>query len=150
LESTVIRAPVDGVVLTGDLDRRTGDHVQVGEALLELAEDDAWMARVLIDQTDRPKVHPGQRVRVFVHAYPHLEFGVLEGSVARITAQAASNGTGYPVDVDLERADFDLADGIGAEVRVAVDSGRLLQLVWHRLLHGLGRTTIPDLREARS
>jgi multidrug resistance efflux pump len=68
LESTVIRAPVDGVVLTGDLDLRIGDRIQVGEALMELAEDNAWSARVLIQQIDRPRVKTGQRARVFIAA----------------------------------------------------------------------------------
>ena len=70
LENTVIRAPVDGVVLTGDLSLRTGDRVQVGEALLELAQDNARSARVLVQQIDLPKVKTGQRVRVFIRAYP--------------------------------------------------------------------------------
>lgn len=149
LENTVIRAPVDGVVLTGDLDLRIGDRVQVGEALLELAQDNAWSARVLIQQIDRPKLKTGQRARVFIRAYPHLEYGVLEGHVAVIAEQAAADGTGYPVDVVLDRTALALLDGMAAEVRVTVDSGRLLQLVWKRLLRELGRVPVPEVRQAQ-
>jgi multidrug resistance efflux pump len=149
LENTVIRAPVDGVVLTGDLDLRIGDRVQVGEALLELAQDNAWSARVLIQQIDRPKVKTGQRARVFIRAYPHLEYGVLEGHVAEIAEQAAADGTGYPVDVVLDTTALALLDGMAAEVRVTVDSGRLLQLVWKRLLRELGRVPVPEVRQAQ-
>ena len=150
LESAVIRAPVAGVVLTDDLEHRTGDRVQAGQALLELAEDDAWTARVLIGQIDRPKVRPGQRVRVFIEAYPHLEYGVLEGRVERIAEQVSTNGPGYLTDVALDDPAISLADGMAAEVRVSVDSGRLLYLVWHRLLRQLGGTHVPDVREART
>ncbi|MDA0335033.1 MAG: HlyD family efflux transporter periplasmic adaptor subunit, partial [bacterium] len=117
---------------------------------LELAEDDAWTARVLIGQIDRPKVRPGQRVRVFIEAYPHLEYGVLEGRVERIAEQVSTNGPGYLTDVALDDPAISLADGMAAEVRVSVDSGRLLYLVWHRLLRQLGGTHVPDVREART
>ncbi|HIG17022.1 MAG TPA: HlyD family efflux transporter periplasmic adaptor subunit, partial [Candidatus Handelsmanbacteria bacterium] len=107
LESTVIRAPVDGVVLTGDLDLRIGDRIQVGEALMELAEDNAWSARVLIQQIDRPRVKTGQRTRVFIAAYPHLEYGVFEGKVTEIAEQAVVSA-GYVVDVDLDEVSLSL------------------------------------------
>ncbi|HJP32831.1 MAG TPA: HlyD family efflux transporter periplasmic adaptor subunit [Candidatus Latescibacteria bacterium] len=149
LESTVIRAPVDGVVLTGDLELRTGDRVQVGETLLELARDNAWSARVLIQQIDRPKIRPGQRVRVFIRAYPHLEYGVLEGRVAEVAAQAVGDNGVYPVDVELDEARLSLADGMAAEVRVSVDSGRMLELVWRRILREMGRTPVPELRQVQ-
>jgi multidrug resistance efflux pump len=148
LESTVIRAPVDGVVLTGDLDLRIGDRIQVGEALMELAEDNAWSARVLIQQIDRPRVKTGQRARVFIAAYPHLEYGVFEGKVTEIAEQAVV-GAGYVVDVDLDEVSLSLADGMEAEVRVSVESGRLLQLLWLRLLRELGQTSVPSIRQAR-
>lgn len=145
LENTVIRAPVAGTVLTGDLHLRVGDHVDAGEALLQLAAQGAWSARVLIPQIDRPKVRTGQRARVFVRAYPHLEFGVLQGRVSEIAAQS-TDGSTYPVRVELDSAAVLLADGMAAEVRVSVDQGRLLELVWKGLMRQLGSTPLPALR----
>lgn len=147
LENTVIRAPVAGTVLTGDLEFRVGDRIDAGDALLQLAAHGAWTARVLISQIDRPKLKTGQRARVFVQAYPHLEYGVLEGRVSEIAAQS-TDGSSYPVKVELDSTGVLLADGMAAEVRVSVDSGRLLQLVWKGLLRQLGSTSIAELRQA--
>lgn len=145
LEHTVVRAPVPGVVLTGDLRHRAGDHVQTGDALLELAEGDRWGLRLQVQQIDRPRVVEGQAARVFVHAYPHLEHGILTGYVQRVGQQAA-HGAPYPVDIELDRVDLALADGMAAEARVSVDSGRLLALAWRRLLREFGRLPALTLR----
>jgi membrane fusion protein (multidrug efflux system) len=148
LEATVIRAPVDGVVLTEDLELRVGDSVSAGEALLELAEGDSWQVHVRFAEVDRPKLRVGQRARVFVAAYPHLEHGVLQGQVVHVAQQPAA-GQGYPVDVALDEVGLAVADGMAAEVRVTVDDGRLLQLVWRRLLREVGRAPLPTWRRAQ-
>ena len=50
-----IRASVSGVALTHDL---------------ELAALDGWQARVMVQEVDIPKVKAGQKVRVYVNAFP--------------------------------------------------------------------------------
>lgn len=147
LGASVVRAPAAGLVLTRDLDLREGDRVQAGEALLELAVDDGWEAHVLVRQIDRPRVAAGQRVRVFVEAYPHLEYGALGGRVRSVAEQPAAGGGDYPVDVAIDGSPLALADGMAAQVRVSVERGRLLALAWRRLLRELGQA--PALRQAR-
>ena len=88
-------------------------------------------------------------MRVFIRAYPHLEYGVLEGRVAEVAAQAVGDNGVYPVDVELDEARLSLADGMAAEVRVSVDSGRMLELVWRRILREMGRTPVPELRQVQ-
>lgn len=126
----------------GDLQLRVGDRVQMGEALVELGKDNAWSARVSVQQIDRPKLRTGQQARVFVESYPHLQYGVLEGSVTAIAEEAQAGGTDYAVDVEIDATDLALADGMAADVRVTVDSGRLLRLVWHRLLRQFGQARV--------
>lgn len=152
LEHAVVRAPSAGVVLTRGLDQRLGDRVEVGTALLELAVEDAWTAQVLVSQLDRPRLKPGQRARIFVEAFPHLEYGALEGQVASVGEQPAPGGLAYPVDIAIDRRQgrsLALADGMVAEAKVAVDRGRLLDLLWRRVLRHLGEWTPPELKEAR-
>ena len=145
LDQTLIRAPVAGTVLTADLERRPGDYLQAGESLLELAQDSRWQARVLVREEDLPKVHPGQQVRLYLRAFPHLEHRIFPGQVHSIAAVPVAQGAGYEVKVLLAPQDYPLACGMSARALILVERGRIASLLWHRLLQQLGRHPGPGL-----
>ena len=88
LEQMNIHAPVSGTVLTRDLDKRVGDHLAAGEAVLEMAELSGWQARVMIQEVDIPKVKAGQIVRLYVDAFPHMQYKVFEGIVSDVPTKS--------------------------------------------------------------
>lgn len=151
LDQSVIRAPSAGTVLTGDLERRVGDRLQAGEAVLELSDLTGWEARVRVREADIPKVRPGQPARLYVTAFPHLEYRTFEGVVAEIPARPAPESVQagsplYPVRVAIRdpgvsdggRA-YSLACGMQLDARIAVDRGRIADLLWRRLLRAAGK-----------
>ena len=52
LESATLRAPMDGIVMTKDVEKRAGEVIQMGTPLLELAALDAWDLKVDVNQKD--------------------------------------------------------------------------------------------------
>jgi multidrug efflux pump subunit AcrA (membrane-fusion protein) len=52
IEMADLRAPIEGVVVTKDVHLKTGQFVQAGEAVTELASEDAWDLRVDISEAD--------------------------------------------------------------------------------------------------
>ncbi len=52
IEGATIRSPMDGVVLSGDLNARVGDAIQRGETLFEIAPTDGWVLEIKIDEKD--------------------------------------------------------------------------------------------------
>ena len=145
LARTIIRAPVAGTVLTGDLDQRRGDRVQAGEALLELAESNGWQAEIVVQEADLPKVHIGQDVKLYIDAFPHMEYKVFTGAVDGVSIEPAADGRGYPVKVSIadpevrnEEQMYSLAYGMSANARIVVDRGRIAALLWSRILRSLG------------
>jgi biotin carboxyl carrier protein len=52
LESATLRAPIDGVVMTKDVEKRTGEVIQLGTPLLEIAALDSWDLKVDVNQKD--------------------------------------------------------------------------------------------------
>ena len=90
LAKTTIRAPAAGTVLTGQLEQRVGDRLQEGETVLEVAQTDEWQARIMVKETDLPKIEIGQLARLYVNAFPHMEYKVFEGTGER--------GVGYADD----------------------------------------------------
>jgi membrane fusion protein (multidrug efflux system) len=157
LSRTVIRAPVGGTVLTDDLERRVGDYVQAGEPLLELAEPGKWRGRVMVREIDIPRVRPGQGVRLYVNAFPHMEYRIFDGTVDSVPEKpSAPTGADpeplYPVKVSIPRSlvsngehTFTLTTGMRAQARITVERGRVAQLLWRKLLRTAGKAARHDL-----
>ena len=153
LAKNTLRAPAAGTVLTGQLEQRVGDRLQAGETVLEVAQTDGWQARIMVKETDLPKIEIGQLARLYVSAFPSMEYKVFEGTVEEVSATPvagnAVEGAVYPIKVSIldpqvwdgEQV-YSLAYGMNAEVKVVVERGRIVELLWKKLL----RTAEPMAR----
>ncbi len=130
LERTVIRAPVDGVVLT-----RTVEPGQTVAAslqapiLFQIAEDLSKMEIVLaIDEADIGQVKAGQNVSFNVDAFPDRQFrGVVQQ--VRLSATNTNNVITYPVVVTVDNADQALLPGLTVNAEIEVSRrGNVLQV----------------------
>ena len=157
LEQMNIRAPVSGTVMTRDLDKRIGDHLAAGEPILELAELSGWQAQVMIPEVDIPKVKIGQIVKLYVDAFPHMQYKVFEGTVAEIprkpepTAELIQ-GTIYGVKIHIEdpvvtdgAKQYSLAYGMGVEAKIVTERGPIVELLWKKFLKTVGRIEQPEV-----
>ncbi|MDQ3618344.1 MAG: efflux RND transporter periplasmic adaptor subunit [Pseudomonadota bacterium] len=121
LQRTVIRSPVDGVVLTRTIE--PGQTVAASlqsPVLFQIAEDLAQMEIVLaIDEADIGQVKPGQGVNFSVDAFPERQF---HGSVqqVRLSATNTNNVISYPVVVAVDNADQVLLPGMTANAEIEV------------------------------
>lgn len=88
-----LRAPQDGVVK--DLATHTiGTVVQPGTVMLTLVpKDEMLLAEVWISNEDIGFVHPGQSVKVKLAAFPFQKYGMAEGRVKYVGADAQDNDT---------------------------------------------------------
>jgi HlyD family secretion protein len=122
LQRTVIRSPVDGVVLTRSVE--PGQTVAASlqaPVLFQIAEDLSRMEIVLaIDEADIGQVKAGQDVAFTVDAFPERRF---EGRVqqVRLSATNTSNVITYPVVVTVANRDQALLPGmtVNAEIEVS-------------------------------
>lgn len=88
-----LRAPQAGVVK--DLATHTvGTVVSPGTVLLSLVpENEPLMAEVMIKNDDVGFVYAGQKVKVKLAPYPFQKYGMLNGEVVRVSADATENGS---------------------------------------------------------
>lgn len=56
IAAATLRSPIDGVILTKDVEKHAGEFVQVGTALAEVASLQAWELRIDVDQKSIGKV----------------------------------------------------------------------------------------------
>ena len=119
LSYSVIRSPIDGVVVSRDYD--VGQTVAASfqaPTLFTIAEDLTRMQLTCdVDEADIGQVKVAQKVRFSVDTFPEREF---TGTVAqiRLSPKTANNVVTYPVIVEVSNAELTLLPGMTAEVRI--------------------------------
>jgi HlyD family secretion protein len=128
LERTVIRSPVDGVVLTRTIEpgQTVAASLQAPE-LFTIAEDLAKMKiELAVDESDIGQIKQGQAVSFTADAFPDRRFrGVVDQ--VRLSATTTSNVVTYPVVVTVDNSDGTLLPGltVNAEIEVSKRSNVL-------------------------
>ncbi len=121
LARTVIRSPVNGVVLARSVE--PGQTVAASlqaPVLFKIAEDLSQMEIVLaVDESDIGQVKPAQAVSFTVDAFPDRRF---KGEVrqVRLSSTNTSNVITYPVVVSVDNSDQTLLPGMTANAEIEV------------------------------
>ncbi|WP_242113023.1 efflux RND transporter periplasmic adaptor subunit [Luteimonas aquatica] len=128
LERTVIRSPVNGVVLTRSIEpgQTVAASLQAPE-LFKIAEDLGKMQiELAVDESDIGQVKVGQGVSFTADAFPDRQFrGTVEQ--VRLSATTTNNVVTYPVIVTVDNSDGTLLPGltVNAEIEVSKRNGVL-------------------------
>ncbi len=123
LNKTVIRSPVDGVVISRTVE--PGQTVAASlqtPVLFQIAGDLSQMEIVLaIDEADIGQVKDGQPVKFTVDAFPDRNF---RGTVkqVRLAATNVSNVITYPVVVTVKNDDQTLLPGMTANAEIEISN----------------------------
>ncbi|HVP37394.1 MAG TPA: efflux RND transporter periplasmic adaptor subunit [Terriglobales bacterium] len=122
LEYTTITSPIDGVVISRNVD--VGQTVAASlqaPTLFTIAQDLTKMqVDASIDEADIGKIKDGEKVLFTVDAYPDLSF---KGTVnqVRLNPTVVQNVVSYDVIIDVPNPDLLLMPGMTANVTVLVD-----------------------------
>ena len=130
LERTVIRAPIDGVIIKRDVN--PGQTVAVtleAKTLFKIAQDLREMeVRGKIDEADVGRLQVGQTTRFTVDAYPDRVF---TGRVLQIrkSPEIVQNVVTYTAIVSAPNPDLLLLPGMTAVLRIVInDTGQTLKI----------------------
>jgi multidrug resistance efflux pump len=158
-----LTAPVDGVVLTEQLERLPGAYVREGEQLMELGDTQEWRVQLAVSERDVHKIQLGDSVKVELPAFDESERQQLGGRVIYVapepvSAQAASSSSGggqaapapagpglYRVTASLDRRQLEkmgienFRRGYTVQGNVITRSGRIITLLWNYLTEKLGK-----------
>src|SRR5918998_4006573 len=148
LAHTTIRSPIDGVVVSRDVD--VGQTVAASlsaPTLFTIAQDLTAMQVIAdIDQADIGLVEQAKGVRFTVDAFPADEF---EGKIQqmRLNPVSAQNVVTYNVVIDVANPEQKLKPGMTANLTVTIDERRDVLKVPNSALRFTPQTT--DGRQAR-
>jgi len=122
LERTVIRSPVDGVVISRNVD--VGQTVAASfqaPVLFTIARDLRQMeVNVAVDEADVGRVQTGQKMRFTVDAFPGERF-MAKVTQIRKAPQTSNNVVTYSVMATLDNPDLKLLPGMTASARILTE-----------------------------
>ena len=103
-KQAVIRAPIDGVVISGDV--KIGDLLEPGKPVAEIAQQKGFRFEVSVPSEEVGRLRLGMPARIKLDAYDYQRYGTLDGTVCFIapdSGQSAGPRTAeYVVRVDLK------------------------------------------------
>ena len=125
LDDTVIRAPIDGVVIGKPIP--AGQTVAQGLSnpmvILTVADLSKMQIETLVDESDIGKVAVGQKATFTVDAYPGKVFTGVVSSVSQ-KATVQQNVVYYGVIIDVDAGDRELMPTMTARVSVGVGESK--------------------------
>ena len=117
LEHTVIRAPIDGIVISRlvDVGQTVAASLQAPELFVIAADLSKMRVIANIDESDVGRIRPQQRVTFTVDAFPGEDF---EGSVSQIRLEPVitQNVVTYATVIDAPNPDLRLKPGMTATI----------------------------------
>ena len=133
-----VRAPVDGVIGTHDL--QAGEFLNVGQTAMPLVATDPVWIEANFKETELARMQVGQKATIEVDSYPGVKWNAHVASIApasgaEFSVLPAQNATGnwvkivqrIPVRLEIDGADRDdapvLRAGMSAEVKVDLRAG---------------------------
>jgi multidrug resistance efflux pump len=133
LARTEVRAPLTGLVVSGDLTQKLGSPVQQGEVLFEIAPLAAFRVDVAVDERDLRWLAVGQRGRLALTGMPEEGLDIV---ISRITpvAEAVEGRNTFRVEADLEASSPALRPGMEGVAKLDAGEARLIWVLTRRLV----------------
>jgi multidrug resistance efflux pump len=137
MSNLAIRSPVEGYVIGGDLKRKEGSPLTLGQVLYEIAPLDQMCVELSIDQSDIASVKMGQEVSIRFEAWGGES---LVGHLARIhpRSEIRESRNVFIAEVVLADSNEQLRPGMRGEARIAVAGENMATAIgkrwWHRLV----------------
>jgi multidrug resistance efflux pump len=132
LARTQLKAPLAGIVVSGDLSQSLGAPIERGEVLFEVAPLDAYRIMLEIDERDIAHVQPGQRGELALSGLPHQRHAF---SVERIlpVSTARDGGNYFRVEARLADPADSLRPGMAGVGKIDAGERRLIWIWTHGL-----------------
>lgn len=134
-----IKSPLDGIVVTGDLEKAQGAPVTKGQVLFEIAPLDEMTVEVAVPESEVAYAAKGQSVSVVVDAYPRRTW---TGTLARVhpRSEVRDDETVFVGDVLLKNDEGLLFPGMNGRAGVRGPVRPIGWIVFHRAWEAVAKT----------
>jgi multidrug resistance efflux pump len=144
VDRATIKAPIDGVILQGDLQYKLGAPVKPGDALIELAKQQDLKAELQVADRDIQFVKAGQEGKLATSSLPGNKYPFrvqtvvplgkpVEGdNVYQVFAQLAPDSSNWPKDATGAPLNPTWLPGMEGEAKVAIEPRPLVWIWTHK------------------
>jgi multidrug efflux pump subunit AcrA (membrane-fusion protein) len=136
IRSSLVRAPVRGMILTARPEERVGSHADAGDLVAVVGRTDSLELEFGVEERDITRVQIGDEVRLRIAAMPQHTFAGRVTSIGSTSAIAAGS-VSFPVRAVVANPDGLLRPGMASYARVLTEPASAL---W-RLARGPVRAT---------
>ena len=125
-----LRAPIDGVVISGDLSQTLGAPVERGQVLLEVASLDDYRLVLMVDEADIGWVQVGQTGALRLRSLPDRSFAFSVSAITPVsTAEHAANR--FRIEATLTAAAEGLRPGMEGVAKIDIEQ-KPIGWIWTR------------------
>lgn len=131
LENLDVRSPINGVVVTGDLENAVGIPLELGQTLFEIAPLDTMVAEVGVPESEARYVQAGMKVQLKFDSFPFKTFAA---EIQRIhpRAEATDNDSVFVAEVVLENSSGQLRPGMNGTAKISTGWSPVAWNLFHR------------------
>jgi multidrug efflux pump subunit AcrA (membrane-fusion protein) len=131
IEHLDVKSPIDGIVVSGDLQRSQGAPVTIGQVLYEIAPLEKMTAELAVPDDEISHVAVGQSATITLQAHPGDN---RTAKVLRVHPRAVTREKDnvFIAEVELDNDDGSLRPGMKGRGRIRTDWHTLAWIAFHR------------------
>ncbi len=141
LTNLEIKSPIDGIVVSGDLEHVQGAPLEMGQSLFEVGPLDKMLAEIAIPESEIQYIQEGMSVAIKLNAFP---FEKWTGTIEKIhpRAEIVDDETVFIAEVRLPNDDLLLKPGLAGTAKIQSNSYPLGWNYFHRAWESVRYWTI--------
>jgi multidrug resistance efflux pump len=136
LARTKLAAPIDGVIIKGDMSQNLGAPVQRGDALLTLAPAEQYRLIVEVDERDVAHIRPGQKGQLALAASPAEPLAFVVERVTPVSAVREGRNV-FEVQAHLQASTTPLRPGLQGVAKIEAGAASAAWIWGHRAANWL-------------
>jgi RND family efflux transporter MFP subunit len=119
VDEAKLRSPIDGIVVTPDLQNAAGKRLDAGTAFAQVLDLSSALVQISIPERDTVLMSPGERVAIKLDSYPQRTW---RGTVSVVSpeAKAGDGDRTFTVEVPLSNADASLRTGMTGRAKISL------------------------------
>lgn len=127
----LIKSPIDGVILSGDVERSEAASVETGQVLFEIGPLQPMRVQIAVPADEIAQVREGQAVKIWIDGQ---EDEPIEGQIHRIKPRSETRDARnvFVAEVEFPNKEERLRPGMSGTVRIDCDDRQLGWSLFHK------------------
>lgn len=136
IQRSSLSAPIDGIIIKGDLSRSLGAPIDKGEVLFEVAPLDKYRLVILVDEQQVVDVQTGLQGEMTLKALPDDELAFTVEKVSPVFEENV-DGIAYRVEAAFNEENQALRPGMQGIAKISIDQRSYLWIFLHELVNAI-------------